>query len=273
VSAGALACDKTVQLLITCEHGGNRIPARYRPLFEPYRNTLESHRGYDAGALALARDLAGAYGAELVYSTISRLLVELNRSPNHRQVLSEVTRGLPAAERQRLLQRYYWPYRNGVEAHVHSVIARGERIVHVSSHSFTPRLNGVRRRADVGLLYDPRRAAEREFCAAWKGEIEAANPQLVVRRNYPYRGADDGLTTHLRRLHADPQYAGIEIEINQKHASGNAGAWRALRKLIVTTLGPTLAHAASAMKTTTRQPRSSIANTAADTIAGGRPIS
>jgi predicted N-formylglutamate amidohydrolase len=248
-----------VQLLITCEHGGNRIPARYRPLFERYRNTLESHRGYDSGALALARDFARAYGAELVYSRVSRLLVELNRSPNHRQVLSEVTRGLPAAERQRLLQRYYWPYRNCVEAQIHSVIARGERIVHVSSHSFTPRLNGVDRRADVGLLYDPRRMAEREFCTAWKSEIEAANPQLVVRRNYPYRGENDGLTTYLRRLHADEHYTGIEIEINQKHPSGNAGAWRALRKLLVTTLGQTLAHAVPATKTRKSQPRSSIA--------------
>jgi predicted N-formylglutamate amidohydrolase len=248
-----------VQLLITCEHGGNHIPARYRPLFERYRNALESHRGYDAGALALARDFARAYGAGLVYSTVSRLLVELNRSPNHRQVLSEITRGLPAAERERLLQRYYWPYRNCVEAHVHSVIARGDRIVHVSSHSFTPRLNGVPRRADVGLLYDPRRATERELCTVWKTEIQAANPQLVVRRNYPYRGADDGLTTHLRRLQADPQYAGIEIEINQKHPGGHAGAWRALRKLLVTTLGHTLAHVASATKTKPQATRSSIA--------------
>jgi len=248
-----------VQLLITCEHGGNRIPARYRPLFERYRNALESHRGYDAGALALARDFARAYGAALVYSTVSRLLVELNRSPNHRQLLSEVTRALPAAERQRLLQRYYWPYRNCVEVQVHSVIARGERIVHVSSHSFTPRLNGVERRADVGLLYDPRRMAEREFCTAWKSEIQAANPRLLVRQNYPYRGSNDGLTTHLRRLHADTHYAGIEIEINQKHPSGDAGAWRALRKLLVITLGQTLAHAASATKMRKPQPRSSIA--------------
>src|SRR4051794_18522943 len=110
--------DRTVQLLITCEHGGNAIPARYRPLFKPHRKLLESHRGYDPGALALARDFAEAYGAELVYSTTSRLLVELNRSPNHRQIFSEVTLGVAPAERERLLQQYYWPYRKRVEAQV-----------------------------------------------------------------------------------------------------------------------------------------------------------
>ena len=41
-------------LLLTCEHGGNRIPPRYRTLFQGHRRLLESHRGYDRGALAVA---------------------------------------------------------------------------------------------------------------------------------------------------------------------------------------------------------------------------
>jgi hypothetical protein len=35
-----------------------------------------------------------------------------------------------------------------------------------------------------------------------------------VRRNYPYRGAADGLTTSLRRKLNTPRYLGIEIEVN-----------------------------------------------------------
>ena len=34
-------------IVITCEHGGNRIPALYRGLFHGQRRQLESHRGYD----------------------------------------------------------------------------------------------------------------------------------------------------------------------------------------------------------------------------------
>jgi len=49
-----------LRFLITCEHGGNRIPARYRPLFACHGALLASHRGYDPGALALARDFASA---------------------------------------------------------------------------------------------------------------------------------------------------------------------------------------------------------------------
>ena len=50
--------------LITCEHGGNRIPAPYRRLFRGQRALLDSHRGYDPGALVMAKALAsGLRGA------------------------------------------------------------------------------------------------------------------------------------------------------------------------------------------------------------------
>jgi predicted N-formylglutamate amidohydrolase len=222
-----------VKTLITCEHGGNRIPARYSPLFRRHRALLASHRGYDLGALAVARDFASALDAEIVYSTTSRLLVELNRSRHHPSLFSDVSGALPEAERQRVLERYYEPYRAWVDETVRNVTAAGKRIVHLSCHSFTPRLGGIERRADIGLLYDPAREAEVALCLAWQRALKAAAPHLKVRRNYPYRGYNDGLTTALRRRHADPLYAGIELEVNQKHALGDPTAWRALRRILI----------------------------------------
>jgi predicted N-formylglutamate amidohydrolase len=230
-----------MKLLITCEHGGNRIPAPYRPLFAKMRPALQSHRGYDPGALALARDLARAFDAELVYSTTSRLLVELNRSPNHKQLFSEATRALPPADRERLLARYYRPYREWVEAQVAATVESGDDLVHISSHSFTPKLHGEVRRADVGLLYDPGRESERDLCLTWQSEIRQAASNLVVRRNYPYRGSADGLTTHLRKRYPGGRYTGVEIEVNQKHTLGDGERWRALRNLLVDSLKGTLA--------------------------------
>ena len=230
-----------LRVIVTCEHGGNRIPAAYWPLFRKHRRLLQTHRGFDPGALALARDLAKAFDAELVYSTTSRLLVELNRSVTNPSVFSVVTRGLPPAERHAIVDRYYRPYREWVETQVREASRGGKRVLHVSAHSFTPRLNGVVRRADIGLLYDPRRPAERAFCRTWKGTLEAADEALVVRRNYPYRGSDDGLTTSLRRLFPNARYAGIEIEVNQKHTLGDPDSWRRLRRLIVATLSQVIA--------------------------------
>jgi predicted N-formylglutamate amidohydrolase len=82
--------------VITCEHGGNRIPVPYRNLFHAHQALLDSHRGYDPGALIMARALATAFAAPLVASTVSRLLVDLNRSVGHPRLHSEATRKAPS---------------------------------------------------------------------------------------------------------------------------------------------------------------------------------
>jgi predicted N-formylglutamate amidohydrolase len=129
--------------------------------------------------------------------------------------LSRWTRALDASARQRLLQRHYLPHRAAVTRALRRRLAGGRRAVHVAVHSFVPVLGGVRRRADVGLLYDPRRGLERAVCRAWRGQLGTAGPRWRVRCNYPYRGVSDGLTTALRRTLGSPRYAGIELEINQ----------------------------------------------------------
>ena len=88
-----------VGFLVTCEHGGNRIPRRYAKAFAAHRALLDSHRGWDAGALALARQLAKALDAPLIRSETSRLLVDLNRSEHHRALFSAISRALPDEER------------------------------------------------------------------------------------------------------------------------------------------------------------------------------
>jgi predicted N-formylglutamate amidohydrolase len=227
-------------VLITCEHGGNRVPAEYRTLFRDYRALLDSHRGYDAGALKLAQELAAALNAPLVASTISRLLVDLNRSITHPHVFSAAVRNASAELRERIIERYYRPHRARVERYVEQAVARRQRVIHLACHSFTPTLDGVDRRADLGLLYDPARPGEVALCAQWKSVLVLQVPGVVVRRNYPYLGKNDGLTTSLRRRFGPTAYVGVEIEINQRHVFANAPAWRMLRRAIVQSVLTTL---------------------------------
>jgi predicted N-formylglutamate amidohydrolase len=204
-------------IVVTCEHGGHRVPAAYETLFEGAgaREALASHRGWDAGALPLARRLARHLDAELHVSTVTRLLVDLNRSAHNSRVLSAWTRALPAGERRVLLRRHHAPHRSAVDASVAAALAGAGRVLHLGVHTFTPALDGNVRRADVALLYDPVRGAERALCAAWAGALAAALPGLAVRRNQPYHGASDGLTTWLRGRHGEA-YLGIELEVNQR---------------------------------------------------------
>jgi predicted N-formylglutamate amidohydrolase len=90
-------------------------------------------------------------------------------------------------------------------------------------------LDGEARRADVGRLYDPARAGERDLCLRWRNALRRRAPGLTVRRNYPYTGRSDGLTAWLRRRFPAECYLGIELEVNQRFVFGPAGPWRALR--------------------------------------------
>ncbi len=163
--------------LITCEHGGNRVPEPYRPLFRGMDRLLRSHRGYDPGALTIARELAGALRAPLFVSTTTRLLIDLNRSVGHPRLYSEATRKTPAEVRRRILERYYLPYRTEAQESG----AAGRRVVHIASHSLAPELDGEIRDADVGLLYDPGRTGEVELCNRWRDLLRARAPQFKVR--------------------------------------------------------------------------------------------
>jgi predicted N-formylglutamate amidohydrolase len=185
--------------------------------------------------------LATAFDAPLVISTVSRLVIDLNRSLGHPRLFSEATRSAPAEVRARVVETYYRPYRTEVEGLVRDAVARSRRVVHISSHSFTPVLNGSVRRADVGLLYDPARRGESALCGRWKDSLRAAAPALRVRRNYPYAGKGDGLTAHLRRTFAPGIYVGVELEVNQRIVLAGGRPWTALKRALVDSLRAALA--------------------------------
>jgi len=217
-------------LLLTCEHGGNRVPSAYARLFRGAGDVLASHRGWDPGALTLARLLSRELERPLLAVTTSRLFVEANRASTNPKIWSRFTKSLPKEERLRILERWWRPHREEVEGAVAKSIARGRRVVHVAVHSFTPKLGGEVRNADIGLLYDSRRKKEGELCRRWTAILHGLDPTLRVRFNYPYSGAADGLTTALRRRHTETRYLGIELEINQ--AQVGAKGWRRLQKQI-----------------------------------------
>jgi predicted N-formylglutamate amidohydrolase len=222
-----------LSFLFTCEHGGNRIPVPYRGLFRGRQAQLDSHRGYDPGALLMAKAFAKAFRAPLVTSTTSRLLIDLNRSIGHPRLFSAATRGAPPLLRRKIVAEHYRPYRREVERRVGQSLARGRRVIHIASHSFTPELDGKVRGADVGLLYDPRRQGEADLCARWKASLSARTPALRVRRNYPYAGKDDGLTSHLRARFPSDAYVGIELEVNQAIVRAAGRGWTALRGALI----------------------------------------
>ena len=221
-------------LILTCEHASNKLPAAFKSAIPA--EVLKTHRAYDIGALAVFRKLVKFAKPEF-YSEgkYSRLFVDLNRTITNKSAFSDFLRNNENAKA--LATAYWYEYRAAIEQFVESVIrplgkyvvpstgtsassvyhsgTTNATVVHLGIHSFTPELNGKVRNTDIGILYDPSRPQECAYARVIKDEIKRLHPEMKVRFNYPYKGTSDGLTTTLRKKFGT-QYAGIEIEINQK---------------------------------------------------------
>lgn len=223
-------------LVLTCEHAGNRIPREHAGLFASVdgKAALDSHRGWDPGALPLARLLSKRLGVPVLSTPWSRLLVEGNRSAHRPKVWSEYSAGLPEAARERILAKYWRPHREAVEAAIRAAIAKRGAVVHVAVHTFTPELHGEVRNADVAFLYDSKRRPEGDLARRWGALLREVAPHIRVRNNYPYRGDTDGLPFALRKQYGAARYRGYELEVNQ--ALFASPAWKAVGEALATTL-------------------------------------
>lgn len=207
----------TIGLLITCEHASNKIPAKYASYFKDHQALLQTHLGWDIGALDCYTALCKALPCTSQKGNWSRLLIELNRSLGHPHLFSSITKTLDKSLQNQIIEQYYTPYRAQIIRKIECLLVQHTKVLHIGVHSFTPTLKNIERNADIGLLYDPKRKGERDFCYQLKHLINEKYPKLKVRMNYPYQGTSDGLTTSLRKQFSAKTYLGAELEINQKH--------------------------------------------------------
>lgn len=238
-----MASPTTRVVLITCEHAGYEIPPEVAGQFAISLKVLTSHRGYDRGAREIALALGEQLNTSPLLCTVTRLVVDLNRSESFSGLFSGYGRLLDNQAREEILQQHYRPFRNRVRAAIAEQIAASLDVRHFSVHTFTPVLRGDRRTADIGLLFDPARAAETELATAWSESLARRWPQLSVKMNYPYLGTDDGHTTSLRAIFPDPRYAGIELEVNQKWARGSSERFAKLLRILRQSLVEAIAQA------------------------------
>lgn len=201
------------ELIITCEHAGNLVPKKYESLFSQSAEVLNSHEGWDPGAWDIALYLGHQLNVVPFGCHTTRLLIEANRSLYSHQLFSRYTTHLDDNKKEILIKEVYNPYRQNIQLKIDQL---KKPVLHLSIHSFTPLYHGKERTVELGLLFDPNRKSENEFCRNLKLELNQIIPDLKVMDNEPYLGIDDGLTSYFRSLYSDDQYLGIEIEVNQK---------------------------------------------------------
>lgn len=206
-ASGGVAQEAVIpDVVLICEHASNRVTL---PWGYADGDLLASHAASDPGALGLSQALGGqlalaGHSVELIHAPLSRLIYDLNRSPDRADAcpaLSEIHRiqmneGLSAVDRQARMERLYLPFHNLVRARIARALVFGVRPVVLTVHSFSPVWHGVARSVEFGVIHDDLPA----LALAIVGQ--AGDLGLTTELNAPYSAADH--VTHTLRLHALP---------------------------------------------------------------------
>ncbi len=174
--------------LLICDHASPRIPASLDKLGLD-EAALAEHIAWDIGIRDVARRLVERYDVTLVQSAYSRLVIDLNRYPNHPSATSEQSgdvfipgnHDLGPADVLHRADALFWPYHNAVSATLQRFLARGRVPAIISLHSFTPEYRGFRRPWHVGVLWH----RDGRMAAPLLAGLEAI-PGLCVGDNEPY---------------------------------------------------------------------------------------
>lgn len=233
--------ETTPGVILICEHASNDLAP---PWTDATPDLLASHAASDPGALGLARALGPLLakehgGAELVHAPLSRLIYDLNRSPDRPDACPEQSErftvpmndGISVTERLARMESLYLPFHNLVRARIARALALGRRPVVLTIHSFSPTWHGVLREVECGVIHDDLPTLAQRIVA------EADDLGLRTKLNAPYSAADH--VTHTLRLHALPyglDNAMLELR-NDLIASAEAQAEVATRLARVLTRG------------------------------------
>lgn len=170
-------------VLILCDHASNHVPETIDLGIAP--ELLDLHIAVDIGAGPLSRALAARLDAPALLGTVSRLVIDLHRETDHASLIPVASDGhrIPgneAADRDRLIAEYHYPYHRAIRAQ----IKRQRPQLILSIHSFTPRLEdgGRDRPWEVGVLYN------RDTRAARPAVQYFRDHGFITGDNEPYSG-------------------------------------------------------------------------------------
>jgi predicted N-formylglutamate amidohydrolase len=210
--------------LLTGDHAGRAIPQRLGDLGLP-ESERERHIAWDIGIAGATERLSEALDATAVLQAYSRLVIDCNRQPgldSSIPTISELTaipanEGLSPAEREARRCEIFAPYHESIAAVIEARATAGRRTVLIAMHSFTPVFKGVRRRVEVGLLYN----RDSRFAHILL-DLLRAEGDLAVGDNEPYAVGD--LSDYTVPVHAEERgLPHVEIEIRQDLIADDAG--------------------------------------------------
>lgn len=170
-------------VLLLCDHASNQVPEGIELGVRPEQ--LDLHIALDIGAEPLTRALAARLDAPAILATVSRLVIDLHREPEHPDLIPSMSDGhvIPGnalPDRTARIERFHRPYHEALTA----LIEQSRPSLLAAIHSFTPRLMtaDADRPWEVGILYNHDDRAARIAIELLRAE------GLKTGDNQPYSG-------------------------------------------------------------------------------------
>ena len=213
-------------IMILCDHASNCVP--------PFvcdgdlgltPSDMGRHIAYDIGAAGVSRALGEMLGASVLMSNFSRLVIDPNRGEDDPTLIMRLydgsvvpaNRHLTPDQKRERLDRCYRPYHDKIEAE----LARLDRPVLISVHSFTPQLRGRAPRPwHIGVLY----AHDTRLALPLMQQI-ARLDDVCLGDNEPYHGAIVGDTMDRHGLSRGRPHVLIEVRNDLIQTEAGQKAW------------------------------------------------
>jgi len=181
-------------ILFCCDHASNFVPKEFNNLgVQNY--LLKSHIAYDIGARSLTLELAKLINTSAILGKYSRLLVDLNRSPSHHNIIPKssdkanipLNANLTQSDSQYRITKYHLPYHKALDIKLKMMDKKFKcKTSLICIHSFTPSLKGKKLRPwHIGLLHRDDLRLVQPISNYLK-----IHKKLKVANNVPYSGYD-----------------------------------------------------------------------------------
>ncbi|WP_315764105.1 N-formylglutamate amidohydrolase [Sphingomonas sp. Y38-1Y] len=210
--------DGAADTLLLCDHASDAVPPGIDLGVAP--EVMREHVAVDIGAEPLTRALAAALGAPALLATVSRLVIDLHREPDHPALVPVESDGIAVpgnigVDRFDRIARFHAPYHAAIAAEVRATAPR----LLVAIHSFTRQLRGQPPRTlEAGILYNRDDRAARVLIAG----LRAAG--IETGDNEPYSGRL--LNATLNRHGEARGIACVSIEVRNDLIADDAGVAR-----------------------------------------------
>lgn len=229
--------------LLLGDHAGRAVPAALNGLGVAAAD-MDKHIAWDIGVAGLGERLAPQLDATFIRQAYSRLVIDCNRAPGAQDsipassdgVAIPANEGLLSADTASRAEAIFQPYQDRIAAEIEAHLARGQRTVLVSLHSFTPAMAGFARPWRFGVLHRGDSAFSKAVLAALREDFGDE-----VGDNQPY---SMDIIDYTIPLHADRNGLDyLELEVRQDLLADEAG-----QAEIAAIVGPLLIRALAAIR-------------------------